>query len=93
MALIKSVTANTIDTAQVSVGDCIRAKRTSWTDFLNGFVTEVDSDKVVCLYSTESASAVNYFTIPADEVAAGMWQIYWTADFITIKSEGVDPQP
>lgn len=88
MALIKSITANTIDASVIQKGTCIRAKRNDWNDFRNGFVTDVASDKITCLYSTDSGSAVNFFDVPADEVAAGLWKIYWTTDFITISTEG-----
>lgn len=89
MALIKSVTDNQIDTSAISSGCCVRAKRTGWMDWRNGFVTEVVPDHVTVLYSTGAGNAVNYFDVPADEVAAGLWQMYWTADFVTVQQQGV----
>ena len=89
MALIKNITGNFFDGTAIQSGACIRAKRTGWNDFKNGFVTEVSDNSATILYYVTSGNAANYFTIYADEVVAKLWQIYWTQDMKTVNTEGV----
>lgn len=89
MALVKSVSKSIFDSSTIQPGNCIRAKRSGWDDFRNGFVTRVDDDKITCVYYVSSGNAVNYFEVDSDEVAAGLWEIYWTDDFQNVFSQGV----
>jgi hypothetical protein len=89
MALIKAVSENTFDEDAIQGGACIRAKRTGWDDFKNGIITSVAKDTITALYFTNVGNASNYFSILADEVAAGLWQIYWSQDMVTVNTEGV----
>lgn len=91
MPLIKNVSTNTFDVTAIQKGACIRAKRSDYSDFRNGFVTEVTTGTLTVLYANDSGTGANYYTIAADEVAAGLWQIYWTSDFATVNTEGVTP--
>jgi hypothetical protein len=89
MALIKSVSKNVFDSSAVYPGNCIRARKSGWDCFLNGFITAVTQEKITCLYYVSSGNAANYFDISPEEIAAGLWEIYWTADFQNIFSQGV----
>jgi hypothetical protein len=89
MSLIKSATANFFDGTSIKCGACIRARRTIWDDFKNGFVTDISDNTATVLYYVEPGNAANYFTIDANEVAAGLWQIYWTQDMQSVNTEGV----
>ena len=89
MAIIKSVTTSIFDGTAVKKGDCIRAKKTDWNDCKNGFITDIQNSQISVLFYTPAGNAANYYTITADEVAGGLWSIYWTTDFVNIYSEGV----
>lgn len=87
MALIKDETKAVFDMSQISRGDCISIRRAGDTTFRNGFVTEVRPDSLTLLYCNIQNNATSYLNIFAVDVSGGMWEIYWTADFITINHE------
>lgn len=89
MAIIKSVTTSIFDGAVVKKGDCIRAKKADWNDYRNGFITDIQNNQITVLFHTSAGNAANYYMIVADEVAGGLWSIYWTTDFLNVYAEGV----
>lgn len=84
MALIKTETQTLIDTSQVTRGDCIRVRRTGDTTYRNGFVTEVDAEKIRLLYCNIQNNATSYMDLTAADIALGAWEVFRTTDFITI---------
>ena len=84
MALIKTEPQTTIDTSQVTRGDCIRVRRTGDTTYRNGFVTEVDAEKIRLLYCNIQNNATSYMDITAADIALGAWEVYWSTDFVTV---------
>ena len=91
MALITNNTQAVFDLSQIHRGDCIRVRRTGDTAFRNGFVTEVTDDKLRMLYCNTQNNATSYLDVRAVDVAVGVWEIFWTADFQTVNYENNAP--
>lgn len=92
MALIKNATHQEFDLSQIRRGDCIRVRRTGDTTAKNGFVTEVTANKLRVLYCNTQNNASSYLDITAADAAIGVWEIYWTRDFLTVNYECSAPQ-
>ena len=83
MALITNATHQVFDLEQIHRADCIRIRRTGDSTYKNGFVTEVNPDRLRLLYCNTQNNATSYLDITAADVAVGVWEIYWTGDFQT----------
>jgi hypothetical protein len=87
MALITDKAVKTFDLSAVHRGDCARVKRAGDTAWRNGFVTKITESVIEVLYCNIQNNATSYLTITAVDVAVGVWEVYWTADFQTINYE------
>lgn len=87
MALVIDTTIKVFDTEAIHRGDCIRIKRAGDTTAKNGFVTKVTDKEIQILYSNTQNTASSYVTITAADVAIGVWEVWWTTDFLTIGYE------
>ena len=87
MSLIKDETKAVFDLTQIHRSDCISIKRTGDTTFRNGFVTEVSPGRITLLYCNIQNNATSYLNVYATDIVNGMWEIYWTSDFITVNHE------
>lgn len=88
--LVIDKAAKVFDVDMIKKGDCIRVKYSNDPYYKNGFVTLASEEKIQLLYSNNQGNAASYLQIPAKEVSAGLWEIYWTSDFITINHESGD---
>ena len=84
MGLITGKTVQTFDLTAISRGDCIRVKRAGDTTFRNGFVTKLTENQIEVLYSNTQNNATSFLQISAIDVAVGVWEIYWTSDFVIV---------
>lgn len=84
MALIVDSITKVFDTAQIKKGYLMYAKHRSWPDGRGGFVTAVTDNQITVQYHPGIANVTNHFFLPADEVAAGEWEVRWSADMIEV---------
>ena len=91
MALIIDATAKLFDLAEIKRGDCVRVKRAGDTSYRNGFVTRVNDREMQILYCNTQNNATSYLTILASDAAIGVWEIWYTSDFINIGYENNAP--
>ena len=92
MPIIKDSTEKIFDPEQVQKGNLINAKRAGWTEPKNGIITAITDDQLTVLMLPGIGNVTNYFIIPASEVVGGVtWELLWTKDMITIKTDGAIP--
>ena len=84
--LIESKTIPQINLDEISRGDVIWAKHSSWSEAERGFITAVDEDGMYVQYLPSTQNVTNHFYISAKEVNAGQWEIRWSSDLKTIGS-------
>ena len=58
----------------------VRAKHLTWTEPRNGLIVYAGKEFLRVIFLTGVNTAASYFNIKAGEVAAGEWQILYTAD-------------
>ena len=87
MSLITDKNTKAFDLALIHRGDCIRVKRAGDMLHRNGFVTKLSDQTIEILYCNVQNAATSYLQISAVDVAAGIWEIWWTSDFKTINVE------
>lgn len=76
------------DTGAVHKGDFVRARYHTWPEPRNGILTQVNKERLVVLHLPGLGNVSNFFPIAATEVVAGLWEISWSPDLITIYHEG-----
>jgi len=84
MSLINNVSVPKFDSAAISRGDVIRVRRATDTTARNGIVTRVTDTMLEILISNVQNNATSFLQVMAGDVAIGVWEIYWTTDFVTI---------
>ena len=72
------------DQAAISRGDAIRIRRATDTTARNGIVTRVDKNQIQILISNVQNNATSFVLVDAGDVNIGVWEIWWTTDFVTI---------
>lgn len=90
MSLLTTSTEKAFDKTRIARGDLIRAKYAGWEAPVNGIVTRIEDDEIRVLYLGTITNVTNYFTIRADEVSAGKWEIQWSHDLTETETEGED---
>lgn len=89
MALIIDSVTKVFDTTLIKRGYLVYAKHNSWPDGKAGFVTAVTDRQITVQYHPGIANVTNHFFLPADEVAAGEWEVRWSEDLSKVdKLEG-----
>lgn len=84
MELIITSGAPEINTEAIAKGDLIRAKYSAWNEERNGQVAAVTRDEIRVIWQPGIRNVTNFFSINADEIAAGLWAIKWSPDMETI---------
>jgi hypothetical protein len=84
MALTTGVTVQTFDMTAVHVNDAIRVRRAGDTAYRNGIITRLTPNTMTVLYGNVQNNQTSFLDIAAVDVAVGVWEIYWTTDFVTI---------
>jgi hypothetical protein len=64
--------------------DAVRFRRAGDTSFRNGIITKVSDNQIEILGGNIQNQATSFTQINAVDVAVGVWEIYWTTDFITV---------
>ena len=90
MELIITTETSTINTDAIGRGCFIRAKYKSWTEARNGLVATATRDEIRVIWEPSIRNVTNYFTITAEEIAAGLWTVAWSADMETIHTHDPD---
>lgn len=72
------------DLSQIKQGYLIYGKHYTWQEGKSGFVTSVAEKKLTVQYHPGIGNITNHFFIPVNEVAAGEWEIRWSADLTEI---------
>lgn len=86
MELIITSGAPAINTEAIAKGDLIRAKYSAWNEERNGQVAAVTPDEIRVIWQPGIRNVTNFFTITADEIAAGLWAMKWSPDMETINT-------
>ena len=84
MSLTTGKNVAIFDRTIINRGDAIRFKRAGDTQFRNGIITRLTDELIEVLYSNIQNNATSYAHITAVDVAVGVWEVYWTTDFMTI---------
>jgi len=84
MSMTIGVNVAAFDKTIVNRGDAIRFRRAGDTSFRNGIITKIADSQIEILHSNIQNNATSFAQINAADVAVGVWEIYWTADFVTI---------
>ncbi|MCD8308893.1 MAG: DUF5026 domain-containing protein [Clostridia bacterium] len=83
-------TAAVFDKDKVAKGDFIRAKYSGWDETVNGLVAKVTDTEIRVLYIGTIRNVTNYYTILADEVENGYWDISVSSDFSEVVTSDED---
>jgi cobalamin biosynthesis protein CobT len=84
MAMTTGVNVAIFDRTLVNRMDAIRFRRAGDTTFRNGIITKVSDSQIEILGANIQNQATSFTQINAVDVAVGVWEIYWTTDFITV---------
>jgi len=84
MSMTTGINLAVFDRAIVNRGDAIRFRRAGDTAFRNGIITKASDTQLTVLHSNIQNASTSFVQIDAADVAVGVWEIYWTTDFVTI---------
>ena len=84
MALTTGINVAVFDRTIVNRGDAIRFRRAGDIVFRNGIVTRLSDNQIEVLHTNIQNNATSFVQISAVDVAVGVWEIFWTTDFVTI---------
>ena len=84
MGMTTGINISVFDLTIVNRGDAIRFRRAGDTTFRNGIITRASNDQVEVLFSNIQNASTSFAQINAVDVAIGVWEIFWTTDFVTI---------
>ena len=77
----------------IGKGDFVRAKREDWSEYKNGFITDVTRDRISVLCYMAEGNAVNYFEVFAEDAVSGRWSIYRSRDLISVDYYPISEPP
>lgn len=80
MELIIEKPESVLNTSEIKTGMLVYAKHVSWKYGISGFVTAITEKEMIVQYHPKIGNVTNHFFINAKEVAAGDWQIRYSAD-------------
>lgn len=86
MELIIASGAPAINTEAIKKGNLIRAKYSAWNEARNGQVASVTPEEIRVIWQPGIRNVTNFFSIYADEVAAGLWSVKWSPDMETVNT-------
>lgn len=92
MSILTTSSITAIDTEKIAKGDFIRAKYSAWQKAHNGIVAGVTHEEIRVLYIGDGGNVTNYFTITADEIKEGLWEISWSSDLTEMHEEMPEEQ-
>ena len=85
MALINNTETPVFDTTAIQKRDLIRARYHTWPEARNAIVVSVDGATLQAIFLPGVHAATCYFTVKAQEVADGKWDVLYTHDLATIE--------
>ena len=86
MDLVIDAGGRVFNTDAIHPGDFVRAKYAGWNEARNGIVVHVDAAEVRAIWTPNIRNVTNFFTILAEEVEAGSWDVKWSSDMETINT-------
>lgn len=86
MELIIAPEAPVINIEAIKKGDLIRAKYSAWNEERNGQVASVTEKEIRVIWQPVIRNVTNFFSIYANEIAAGLWAVKWSPDMDTINT-------
>ncbi|MCL2487418.1 MAG: DUF5026 domain-containing protein [Oscillospiraceae bacterium] len=84
MAMTTGINVAVFDRGIINRGDGIRFRRAGSTEFRNGVITKVSDAQIEVLHTNIQNNATSFTQINAADVAVGVWEVWWTTDFITV---------
>lgn len=88
MALIETRDSPQFNPEEIHERDLMRAKYHTWPEPRNGLVETVGKDVLTVIFMPAIHRATCYFSVKAQEVADGKWEISYTSDMETIGKAG-----
>ena len=88
MALIETKDSPQFNPEEIHERDLMRAKYYTWPEPRNGLVATVRKDVLTVIFMPAIHRATRYFSIKAQEVADGKWELHYTGDMETIGKAG-----
>lgn len=88
MALIETKNSPQFNPEEIHERDLMRAKYHTWPEPRNGLVVTVRQDVLTVIFLPAIHRATCYFSIKAQEVADGKWELRYTGDMETIGKAG-----
>ena len=85
MALISSTETPVFDATAIQQRDLIRARYHTWPEARNAIVVSVDGDTLQAIFLPGVHAATCYYTIKAQEVADGKWDVLYSRDLATVE--------
>ena len=82
--LITNTEIPIFDLNNIKPGDAVRFRRAGEMTSRNGFITKIDEHTIEILARNTRPNGNSFFRIDAVDAAIGVWEIYWTTDFINI---------
>ena len=84
MALTIDSNVPVFDLSAIKRSDAIRVRRATGNDFRNGIVSRLDKNQVQVLVVNPQSNANSFLIMDAGDVAIGLWEVWWTMDFLTV---------
>lgn len=84
MSLIITESADTFDLTQISRGDLLWGKHSTWDEGVAGFVSSATEKVLIVQYHPGIGNVTNHFIIPVEAVLAGSWEIRWSSDLTEV---------
>lgn len=93
MTLLSDKVKRLFDEKAIKRGFFIKAKRGDSSTFRLGLVQDVTPERIRVMYCNPQNGAISNLDIPASEVGAGMWDIFWSPDLDDIFYYGREEKP
>lgn len=84
MALISTTESPKFNLSEIAARYLVRGKYHTWTEPRNGVVVAADEDKLTVLFLPLVHLATRYYTVKAQEVKDGKWELFYSNDMVTI---------
>ena len=85
MALLKTRESPVFDLEEIAVRDFVRARYRTWDEPRNGLVATVSESELTVLFLPEVHLATRRYTVRAQEVRAGKWEIFYSRDLNNVQ--------
>ena len=90
MAIIETRDSPEFNSEEIHERDLVRAKHYTWPEARNGLVAAVGKGALTVIFMPAIHRATCYFTVKAQDIADGQWEMSYTTDMENIRRVGGD---